>query len=202
MLDSVIKALEREPHVRAVAAYPTTGDTTFISRDLRTSLILVALAPLGSDSISKLVMPTRALLRETLRRAGADSGWHSYVTGRSPLDLDTRRLTTEDSRRGELQLLPFTFVILVLAFGALVAALLPILIGVDGDRRVARHRGRADALHVDVDLRAHHRDDDRARRGHRLLAPHGHALPRGAEPGTSTGATPRSTRSSPPVAPW
>jgi len=111
-------------------AYPTTDDTTFISRDRRTSLIVVALAPLGSDSISKLVTPTRALLRETLRRAGADSSWHSYVTGRSPLDLDTRRLTTEDSRRGELQLLPFTFVILVLAFGALVAALLPILIGV------------------------------------------------------------------------
>ena len=130
VLDSVIAALRAQPHVRGVVAYPTTNDTTFISRDRRTSLIVVALAPLGSDSISKLVTPTRALLRGTLQRAGADSSWHSYVTGRSPLDLDTRQLTTEDSRRGELQLLPFTFVILVLAFGALVAALLPILIGV------------------------------------------------------------------------
>ncbi|HEX5818908.1 MAG TPA: MMPL family transporter [Gemmatimonadales bacterium] len=130
VLDSLVAALRAQPHVRGVVAYPTTNDTTFISRDRRTTLVVVALAPLGSDSISKLVKPTRALLRQTLQRAGADSSWHSYVTGRSPLDLDTRALTTEDSRRGELQLLPFTFVILVLAFGALVAALLPILIGV------------------------------------------------------------------------
>ena len=130
VLDSLVAALRAQPQVRGVVAWPTTQDSTFISADRRSSLIVAALAPLGSDSISKLVPVTRALLARALRRAGADSGWHTFVTGRSPLDLDTRTLTAEDSRRGELQLLPFTFLILVLAFGALVAALLPVLIGV------------------------------------------------------------------------
>jgi len=130
VLDSLIAALRSRPEVRGVVSYPTTGDSTFISADRRIALVVAALQPLGSDSVSKLVMPIRALLQRTLARAGADSTWKTFVTGRSPLDFDTRRLISEDSRIGELRLLPFTFLILVLAFGALVAALLPILIGV------------------------------------------------------------------------
>jgi RND superfamily putative drug exporter len=130
VMDSLVAAMRAQPYVRGVVSYSTTGDTTFVSRDRRNALIALALEPLGSDSVSKLVKPTRALLQRTLLRSGADSAWRTFVTGRSPLDLDTRELTAQDSRRSELQLLPVTFLILVLAFGALVAALLPVLIGV------------------------------------------------------------------------
>ena len=54
------------------------------------------------------------------------------VTGRAPLDRDERLLIASDSRRGELHILPITFLILVLAFGALGAALLPVGIGALG----------------------------------------------------------------------
>ena len=55
--------------------------------------------------------------------------YRTWVTGRSPLDLDVRTVSADDSRRLEARLIPITLVILVLAFGALVAALLPLLIG-------------------------------------------------------------------------
>ena len=52
------------------------------------------------------------------------------MTGRAPLDLDVRTVVTRDSAEGEKRLLPLTLVILVLAFGALVAAALPLIVGV------------------------------------------------------------------------
>jgi RND superfamily putative drug exporter len=55
--------------------------------------------------------------------------YRGWVTGRSPLDVDVRTVSTEDSRRIESRILPITLVILVLAFGAVVAALLPLLVG-------------------------------------------------------------------------
>ena len=51
------------------------------------------------------------------------------VTGRTPLDLDVRSVVAADSRQGEIRLLPLTAGILLLAFGALVAAVLPLIVG-------------------------------------------------------------------------
>ena len=56
--------------------------------------------------------------------------YRALVTGRAPLDLDVRTAVTRDSAEGEKRLLPLTLIILVLAFGALVAAMLPLLVGV------------------------------------------------------------------------
>ena len=56
--------------------------------------------------------------------------YRAQVTGRAPLDLDVRTVVTRDSADGEKRLLPLTLVILVLAFGALVAATLPLIVGV------------------------------------------------------------------------
>ena len=59
-----------------------------------------------------------------------DSTTHRVrVTGRSPLDLDVRNVVAADSRQGEIRLLPLTAGILLLAFGALVAAILPLIVG-------------------------------------------------------------------------
>ena len=56
--------------------------------------------------------------------------YRALVTGRAPLDLDVRTVVARDSAEGEKRLLPLTLVILVLAFGALVAATLPLIVGV------------------------------------------------------------------------
>ena len=130
MLDTLLATLAREPHVRGLVSYPGTGDTTFLSRDRRATFVLVAIDLENGDSAGALVPPTRAAVRRALARSGDPGLYRARVTGRAPLDLDVRTVVTEDSQRGERALLPLTLVILVLAFGALVAAALPLVVGV------------------------------------------------------------------------
>jgi RND superfamily putative drug exporter len=130
VLDSVLAALEREPYVRGLVSYPGTGDTTFLSRDGRSTFVLVAIDLKQADSASAFVPPTRETVRGALARSAKPGLYRARVTGRAPLDLDLRSVVAEDSHRGERALLPLTLVILVLAFGALVAAALPLVVGV------------------------------------------------------------------------
>src|SRR5205807_2159084 len=52
------------------------------------------------------------------------------VTGFPALDHDVRTVSTEDTERGERRALPLTLLVLIVAFGALVAAALPVIVGV------------------------------------------------------------------------
>ncbi|HXE58386.1 MAG TPA: MMPL family transporter [Gemmatimonadales bacterium] len=131
-LDTLAAALARRPYVRSVVSYFTTGDSTFLSRDARTTFLVVALDVPRPDSVGALVRPVRALLAETLDRLPDGRRYELHLTGRGPLDVDVRAVSAEDSLRGELRSLPLTLIVLVLAFGALVAAALPLLVGVLG----------------------------------------------------------------------
>ncbi len=102
VLDSLISVLEHQPYIRTVASWPVTHDSTFISRDHRATFLVLALTVTESDTVANLVTPVRAVVATTLRT------FHDV---------------------GEARLLPLTLVILVLAFGALVAAALPLVIG-------------------------------------------------------------------------
>src|SRR5256712_10667471 len=51
------------------------------------------------------------------------------VTGFPALDHDVRTISAEDTERGEQRALPLTLAVLIVAFGALVAAALPVLVG-------------------------------------------------------------------------
>ena len=82
-----------------------------------------ALSVTEGDTVGKLVVPTRDVVHGTMRTFHDAGSYRAHVTGRSALDLDIRTVSAEDSRRGELRLLPLTLVILVLAFGALVIIL-------------------------------------------------------------------------------
>src|SRR3989442_2071300 len=63
------------------------------------------------------------------RVPGAD-GFDVMVTGFPALDHDVRTISAEDSERGERRVLPLTLVVLIVAFGGLVAAMVPIVVGV------------------------------------------------------------------------
>ena len=129
-LDTLLAALGRQRYIRGLVSYPSSGDTTFLSRDRRTTFVIVVLEASGGDSVAGLVLPVRALVWQTLARVPGGGDYVARVTGRAPLDLDVRTVVTRDSARGEQRLLPLTLVILVLAFGALVAAMLPLIVGV------------------------------------------------------------------------
>ena len=70
-------------------------------------------------------------LRQSTRRLGASlrreySGAALRWTGETALNVDLRRKSAEDARRAEWRALPVTLALLFVAFGALVAAALPI----------------------------------------------------------------------------
>jgi len=128
-LDSIVADLRNEPYVRALLSYPSTKDSLFLSADGRKTFLLVSVDAPAGDSLGKLVLRFRGALGRAIAHVPHRDDYRAWVTGRSPLDLDVRVVSTDDSRRLEARLIPLTLVILVLAFGALVAALLPLLVG-------------------------------------------------------------------------
>lgn len=147
VLDSMVEALGRESYIHGLFFYRPGADTTYFSADQRTTFrvtqdssflspdrhstfILLSLTGVSGDSSSHLVMPVRRVIQRVLASFAVDTmRYQVRVTGRSPLDMDIRNITAADSKRGELRLLPLTMGVLLLAFGALVAALLPLLVG-------------------------------------------------------------------------
>lgn len=147
VLDSLVESLGREPYIHGLFFYRPGLDTTYLSPDRRTTFrvtqdsaflsadrhstfILLSLTGVSGDSSAHLVMPVRRVISATLAKFAVDTmRYQVRVTGRSPLDLDIRNISAADSKRAELRLLPLTMGVLLLAFGALVAAVLPLLVG-------------------------------------------------------------------------
>ncbi len=129
MLDSVTEDLRRQPYVRSVISYRTSEDSLFLAPDGRLTFLLVSVDASTGDSVGKVVATFRRALNQSVARMPYRDAYRTWVTGRAPLDLDVRIVSADDSRRIEARVIPITLVILVLAFGALVAALLPLLIG-------------------------------------------------------------------------
>ncbi len=128
-LDSLVATLDAKPYIRGVISFRSNGDSTFLSKDERTTFFLAAIKVPNSDSVGGIVRPVRRALAEALARLPDRDSYKIEVTGRAPLDLDVRAVSADDSKRLEARLIPLSLIILILAFGALVAALLPLVIG-------------------------------------------------------------------------
>jgi RND superfamily putative drug exporter len=130
LLDSLTAATARRDYVTQVISLRTLGDSAFVSRDRRTTFLIAALAPATNDDITRNLVPDlRAAVREALARTPDSDGFDVKVTGQQALDYDVRTVSAEDATRGEQRVVPLALLVLVAAFGALVAAVLPVLIG-------------------------------------------------------------------------
>jgi RND superfamily putative drug exporter len=129
VLDSLVGRLAAQPYVRGVVSHSSGGDSGFVSRDRRTTFVVVALRTHRGADAAAQVEPVRQQIAHVLRSVPDGARYRAYVTGRAPLDLDVRTVTARDTAEGERLLLPVTLAVLVLAFGALVAATLPLVIG-------------------------------------------------------------------------
>jgi putative drug exporter of the RND superfamily len=131
VLDSLTAAVSRQPYVSQVVSVKTLGESSFVSSDGRTTFLIAALAPDRTADITKTFIPD---LRDTVQGALAGVpdavGFDAKITGNPALDHDTRTISAEDTEHGEKMALPPTLVVLVLAFGALIAAMLPLVVGV------------------------------------------------------------------------
>lgn len=129
LLDSLVATARAEPFVRGVLSYRTTHDSTFLSRDGHTTFFLVSLSVVH-DSVGSVVQPLRNDLQRVVRHFPDGEAYTVLVTGRAPLDIDIRTVSAEDAHQNEMKLVPITLAVLVLAFGALMAALLPVIVGI------------------------------------------------------------------------
>jgi putative drug exporter of the RND superfamily len=100
-----------------------TGEQTLVSEDGRAAALLLTIGLDGHRAIEKVI--------EAVTAADGRDGLAVTITGAYTLDRDFNRLSQSDLKEGELKFgLPAAAIILVLAFGALVAASLPLLLAV------------------------------------------------------------------------
>src|SRR5881275_2511549 len=131
VLDTLKVATERRPYVSQVISVRSIGESSFVSKDRRTTFLIAALTPEFTSDINKSVVPDlRDKIQDALARAPRSDGFDVKVTGFPALDHDVRTVSAEDTERGEARVLPLTLLVLIVAFGALVAAALPVVVGV------------------------------------------------------------------------
>jgi RND superfamily putative drug exporter len=130
VLDSLTRVAALEPYISQTASYLSTRDTSFLSPNRRTTFFIAAARHDLDRSPTDYVPAFRQAIHATVARINWASAYEVHVTGGPALDYDVRSVSKEDTRVGERKSLPFSAVVLVLAFGALVAAFTPIVIGV------------------------------------------------------------------------
>ena len=74
--------------------------------------------------------PTSRPLYELVREADGEDGYSVAMTGAATWGLEAQELAESDLRRGELIGVPMALVILLIVFGAVAAALVPIVLAV------------------------------------------------------------------------
>jgi putative drug exporter of the RND superfamily len=106
--------------VRQVASYAGSKDPRFISQDGKKSYAIV------TSNVS--VDETRNVV-DRVRRGVHSDELETYVTGAPAVYQDLEDASNEDVKQAEKYAFPFAVVILIFAFGTLVAAGVPVLIG-------------------------------------------------------------------------
>ena len=127
-LAPIVAALGNEAGVSGVVSYQELRDPIFLGEDGGT-FVLVGLSSTNGP-VENVVPRLHALdqsLEATLRRQYP--GARLSLTGEIPLNFDIRKASADDVRRGESLVIPVTLALLLLAFGSLVAALIPLAVG-------------------------------------------------------------------------
>ncbi len=119
-VQTLARRLETDPDVTQVASFPSTRSPDFVSRDGRATYLAVALAPTEDDA-----------LQDAAERIADDLAGEPGVTVGGPaVSLNqVNEQVEEDLRTAELYAFPLLFVLSLLFFRSLVAALLPLLVG-------------------------------------------------------------------------
>ena len=118
--EEALAGVRKLEDVRYVGSYARSRDTRFISKDGKNSYAVIAF----DISIDE----TRNAVEEVRKKVRSDE-LETYVTGAPAVYQDLEDASNEDVKHAEKYAFPFAVVILVFAFGTLVAAGVPVLIG-------------------------------------------------------------------------
>lgn len=119
--------LAARPHVSAVTSYWTGGAAELRSRDGHAAMLLAHVDGEGEELAERV----ERLRDELTAPAASTSGSLSvHAGGPALVDAELQDIAESDLKRAEAVVLPGTLLLLVLVFGSVVAAALPLLIGV------------------------------------------------------------------------
>ncbi len=106
-----------------------------VAADGRAALAVVGLKGDGRERAARAAGLQDALdgaVRDAAGRGGAGGGVAAYLTGYSPITNDQTVVGSADAERGEAIGMPIALAVMVLAFGAVTAAVLPLLLSMAG----------------------------------------------------------------------
>ncbi len=127
-LEAIVAPLRQEPGVSGVVSYLELHDPIFLGEGGGT-FVLVGLSSTNGpveSLVPKLHEWANSLANELRGRYPA---LKLELTGELPLNFDIRKASADDVRRAETLVIPATLALLLLAFGSLVAAIIPLAVG-------------------------------------------------------------------------
>lgn len=129
VLSTLSAAVRAQPYIAQIFSAQTADDPSLVSPDRKATFIVAAVKNTDADTSTDLTPSMRAVVHRAADRLPARADYTINVTGGPALDFDIRTVSREDADRGEWRALPLAAIVLVVAFGALVAATLPIVVG-------------------------------------------------------------------------
>jgi putative drug exporter of the RND superfamily len=122
-VETLAEELGRSESVEDVSSYLDPRGEELVSEDARATILPLVLAGEEEDSIEDVV--------EIVQRADGAEGFAVDITGEFTVGRDFEEVSTEDLQKGELQFgLPAAMIILLLVFGTLVGAGIPLTMAI------------------------------------------------------------------------
>ena len=127
-LETIVTGLRDHPGVSGVVSYLDSRDPIFLGRGGGT-FVLVGL--MSTDGPVESLVPKLHQLASSLENQlrGRYPAVKLELTGEIPLNFDIRKASADDVQRGESLVIPATLALLLVAFGSLMAALIPLAVG-------------------------------------------------------------------------
>ena len=128
VLGAIEKQLQAEPGVSGVVSYLDFRDSIFLGKGGGT-FVLVGLT--SSEGPVELLVPKLHELESSLQTQLRNRypAIKLELTGETPLNFDIRKASADDVHHAEGLVIPGTLILLLAAFGSVVAALIPLAIG-------------------------------------------------------------------------
>ncbi|MFJ4777637.1 MMPL family transporter [Streptomyces sp. NPDC088762] len=124
--ESLTRFLAARQHVSRVASYWTGGASELRSRDGHAAMLVAHVDGEGEELAARV----KRLGSELTGPEASTTALTVHVGGTALVDAELQDISESDLKRAESVVLPGTLILLVLVFGSVVAAALPLLIGV------------------------------------------------------------------------
>lgn len=127
-LIQISRTLEKEPGVSGTLSYVNFSDPELLGRDGGTFIIVGLSAAEGLEAIIPRLRTRAENLRVQFR--SPYPALKLELTGETPVNFDLRKINSADVRLAESRVIPIVLVLLLATFASLIAAILPLMVGV------------------------------------------------------------------------